>query len=263
MAELLGLARRNGPTKWQKEESSSEANMKDDRMFSSPSGEQRSAVPGIRGETPMQRPLQELEESLARMERELQAMRRQSRIVRWLVLVVLAAGLIFVGTRSTATQSAAAMRIMGLHTTRITEPLIVEDAAGKTILQVGTTPLGRGMILFDEAGKMICGIGTTAQGRGLVVSDAQEKLIGALGEGHSPDTTALGRGLTVFDPSQRTVAALGTGSNLNSHGRGITINDETGTPLAGLGVWPQRPDGGQLILTDRSGNRLFAQPPLP
>src|SRR5713226_1565627 len=122
----------------------------------------------------MHRPLQELEETLGRMERELQAMRRQSRIVRWLVLAVLAASVTFVGTRSKATQSAAAMSIMGVQTTSIPGPFIVEDAAGKPILQVGTSPLGRGMILFDETGKMICGIGSTSQGRGLVVFDAQE-----------------------------------------------------------------------------------------
>jgi hypothetical protein len=211
----------------------------------------------------MQRPLQELEESLARMERELQAMRRHSRIVRGLMLALLAASITFVATRSTATQSAAAMRIMGVNTTRITGPLIVQDDAGRPILQIGTSPLGRGMILFDQEGKMICGIGSTSQGRGLVIYDAQEKLIAALGEGRSPDATATGRGLTVLDPAQKTVATLGMGTNVVSQGRGITINDETGTPLAGLGVWPQRPDGGQLILTDRNGNRLFAQPPLP
>jgi len=203
----------------------------------------------------MQRSMRELEDTLARLERELQAMRRQSRTTRWLTLLVLAGSVLFAATRTAATQTGLGTRIKGA--------LIVVDQSGRPILQVGASPLGRGMVLFDDAGKRICGIGQTAQGRGLVAYDAQEKLIAGLGEGGSPDTTAAGRGLTVFDPAQKTIGALGTGMNGANHGRGLTVNDETGAPVAGLGVWPQRPDRGQLVLTDRNAAPVFAQPALP
>jgi hypothetical protein len=204
----------------------------------------------------VQRSMPELEDTLARLERELQAMRRQSCITRWLALFVLAGGVLFAATRPAATQT-------GLGVTRIKGALIVVDNSGRPILQVGASPLGRGLILFDEAGKRICGIGQTSQGRGLVAYDAQEKLIAGLGEGGSPDTTAVGRGLTIFDPAQKTIGALGTGMNGANRGRGLTVNDDTGAPVAGLGVWPKRPDRGQLVLTDRNATPVFAQPPLP
>lgn len=203
----------------------------------------------------MERPMRDLEERLAHLDRELRTIRRQSRTLRWLTLSALAGTVVFAATRPAATQTGFGTRVKGA--------LIIVDNAGRPILQVGASPLGRGLILFDEAGKRICGIGQTPQGRGLVAYDAQEKLVAALGEGGSPDTTATGRGLTILDPAQKVIGALGTGMNGSSGGRGLTVNDEVGVPVAGLGVWRQRPDRGQLILTDRNNTPLFAQPPLP
>ena len=74
---------------------------------------------------------------------------------------------------------------------------------------------------------------------------------------------ATGRGLTIFDPAQKIVGTLGMGQNGANRGRGISVNDETGTQLVGLGVWPQQPDRGQLVITDRKNTVLFAQPALP
>jgi hypothetical protein len=203
----------------------------------------------------VQRSMLELEESLAHLERELGAVRRQSRSLRWLTVCVLAGSVLLAASRPAATQA-------GFGGTRIKGALIVVDNNGRPILQVGAGPLGRGLALFDETGKRICGIGQTAQGRGLVTYDAQENLVAGLGEGQSPDTLATGRGLTVFDPAQKIIGALGTGMNGPNRGRGLTVNDETGAPVAGFGVWPQRPDRGQLVLTDRNATPVFAQPPL-
>ena len=93
--------------------------------------------------------------------------------------------------------------------------------------------------------------------------DANEKLIAGLGEGHSTDAVATGRGLTIFDPSEKIVGTLGMGQNGANQGRGVSVNDETGTQVVGLGVWPQRPDRGQLVISDRKNAILFSQPPLP
>jgi hypothetical protein len=205
----------------------------------------------------------ELQERLDRGERQLQALRCQARMARWVSLSLLAGALIFVGTRPAATQGQMAMTMSSAHVTQVKGPLVVTDDAGRPILEAGTNPLGRGMVLFDESGKMVCGIGLTAQGRGLAVYDGQQKLIAGLGEGSSLDGTATGRGLTVFDPAQKTIGTLGMGNDGKSTGRGITLNDETGTPVAGLGIWPQRPDRGQLVLTGRNESPLFAQPPVP
>jgi hypothetical protein len=203
----------------------------------------------------VQKSMLELEQTLAHLDSELRAVRRQSRSLRWLTLSALVVGVIFAVSRPASTQT-------GFGVTRIKGPLIVVDNSGRPILQVGASPLGRGMILLDESGKRICGIGQTPQGRGLVTYDAQERLVAGLGEGGSPDTTAVGRGLTVFDPAQKILGALGTGMNGSNQGRGLTINDSAGAPVAGLGVWPERPDRGQLVLTDRNAAPVFAQPPL-
>jgi hypothetical protein len=110
---------------------------------------------------------------------------------------------------------------------------------------------------------MLCGIGQTAQGRGLAIFDAQQKRVAVVGEGGTADGTAMGRGLVVFDPAEKSIGMLGAGKNGANQGRGLTVNDETGAPVAGFGVWPQRPDRGQVVLTDRAGNPIFAQPALP
>jgi hypothetical protein len=195
-------------------------------------------------------------------EREIRALRFQSRLSRWLALTVVAGGITFLATRPAATQGRLYSALYAGGST-VNGPLTVVDDAGRPILQVGTSALGRGMVLYDAAGQMLCGVGITAQGRGLVVYDAQQKLIAGLGEGRSTDGTAAGRGLTVLDPAERVIGSLGSGQNGSNQGRGLTINDGTGAPVAGLGVWPQRPDRGQLVLTDRNASPVFAQPELP
>jgi hypothetical protein len=205
----------------------------------------------------------DLREQLEHAQREIRAIRRQMRIGR-LVMVLIAGGVVaFVATRSAATQSRLFNLAQGPVGTRVRGPLVILDSAERPILQVGASVGGRGLILFDEAGNLIGGFGVTTQGRGLVVYDGQQKLVGALGEGQSADGSARGRGLTLFDPNLKVIATLGQGDDGASRGRGLTVNDTTGAPVAGLGVWPQRPESGQLVLTERDGKPVFAQPPLP
>ena len=97
----------------------------------------------------------------------------------------------------------------------------------------------------------------------MAVFDAQEKMVAGLGDGRSTDGVGTGRGLTVFDPAEKIVGTLGMGTNGANHGRGLSVNDESGTQVVGLGVWPQRPDRGQLVISDRSNDILLAQPSLP
>jgi hypothetical protein len=212
-------------------------------------------------DTPLQDRLAVLQERLDRSERQIESLRLQARIVRWLTLAAVAAGATFLATRPAATQGLFTAILQG--GTQVKGPLTVVDSSGRPILQVGSSTLGRGMVLYDATGKIICGVGLTSQARGVAVYDGQQKLIAGLGEGSSSDATATGRGLTVFDPAQKVIGTLGMGENGPSHGRGITLNDETGAPVAGLGVWPQRPDRGQLVLTDRNGNPVFSQPLIP
>lgn len=210
----------------------------------------------------MDRQLEEIQQRLERAERELQTLRSRSRL-RWLAALALVAGVVFIEARPTARQVLAQGALGGGPGLNIRGPLTVLDNAGNPILQVGSSMLGRGLLLYDASGKIICGIGLTTQGRGVAVFDAQEKMIGALGEGRSTDAVATGRGLTVMDPVQKIIGTLGMGQNGMNRGRGVSVNDESGTQVIGLGVWPQRPDRGQLVISDRKNTILFAQPALP
>jgi hypothetical protein len=211
----------------------------------------------------MEQQLEEIRRRLECAERELQKMRTRSRRLRWLTVLGLAGGVGFMATRSTATKVQAAQLASVLAGERITAPFTIVDESGRAILQVGNTALGRGMLLYDASGKVVCGVGLTSQGRGLAVFDAQEKMIAGLGEGRSQDDVATGRGLTVFDPTEKIVGTVGMGANGQNHGRGVSVNDESGKQVIGLGVWPQRPDRGQLVISHRDGTVLFAQPKLP
>jgi hypothetical protein len=211
----------------------------------------------------MERSGEEMRARLERLEREVRVLRARSRQLRWLVLAGVAAGGVFFGTQPTARRVEAAQFLNRRPALRIQAPFVVVDGAGKAILQVGADAQGRGLVLYDENEQLLCGIGTMGQGRGVAVFDAQEQLIAGLGEGRSADGVAMGRGLTVFDPAQRIVGTLGLGTNGANQGRGLSVNDESGTQVVGLGVWPQRPDRGQLVLSDRVNNILFAEPALP
>lgn len=211
----------------------------------------------------MEEQLKQLQERFDRAEREGRTMRRQSRIWRWMTLAMLMVGVAVVATRPTATLVQGEQLLTGQPGFQVKAPLTVVDEAGQPILLVDANSMGRGLILFDQSGKMLCGIGTTPQSRGLVIFDAQEKLIGGLGEGNAPDGTAMGRGLTIFDASEKVLAGLGVGTNDSFTGRGLAINDETGRQVLGAGVFPPRPDRGQLVIADRDGDILFAQPLLP
>jgi hypothetical protein len=216
-----------------------------------------------KGGQPVERQLEEIWQRLERAERELQLLRSRSRRLRWLAAMGVVGAIAFVMTQPTARQVQAEQSLRGRNGTQIRGPLMVMDDAGRPLLQVGTHLLGRGMLLFDAAGKVVCGIGITDQGRGVAVYDAQEKLIAGLGEGRSTDGVATGRGLTIFDPAQKIIGTLGMGQNGANQGRGVSVNDESGTQVVGLGVWPQQPDRGQLVISDRKNTVLFAQPTLP
>jgi hypothetical protein len=207
----------------------------------------------------MRHQIEELRKRLERAERELQALRARARWARGLLAVTLVAGVAFVGTRPTATLA----QFPNLKALHLRAPVDVLDGAGRPILQIGASTLGRGLLLFDESGKTVCGIGVTSQGRGLAVFDAQEKMVAGLGEGRSPDAVATGRGLLVTDAAQKVIGTLGAGLNTPNNGRGLSVNDESGRQVVGLGVWPQRPDRGQFVLSDRNNKILFAQPALP
>lgn len=208
----------------------------------------------------MDKQLEEIQQRLARAEAEVRRLQARSRQARWLLLAAVVGAIVYVGTRPTATQ---AQFINGRSPWTLQAPFIVVDHRGRPILQVLDNPQGRGLVLFDEAGRALAGGGTMAQSRGLAVFDAQEKLVAGLGVGRSPDAVATGRGLTVFDDAQRIVGTLGMGSNGSNNGRGVSVNDESGRQVVGLGVWPQRPDRGQLVLSDRNNSIIFAQPALP
>jgi hypothetical protein len=207
--------------------------------------------------------LEELRRRLERAERGLEMLRARSRRSRWLLLALFAAGGVFMGTRPTAMRVEAQQFMNRRPALRIQAPFVVVDESGVPILQVGANAQGRGMVLYDESGKLLCGVGVTPQGRGLAVFDAQEKLIAGLGDGQTSDAVATGRGLTVFDSAEKIVGTLGLGTNGANRGRGLSVNDESGTQVVGVGVWPQRPDRGQMVLSDRSNSILFAQPALP
>jgi hypothetical protein len=208
----------------------------------------------------MEEQLKEICRRLEGAEAEVRLLRARSRRSRWYWLAALVAGVAYLGTRPTATQ---AQFINGRAPWTLQAPFIVVDGSGKPILQVLSNAQGRGMVFFDASGRTLCGIGTTALNRGVAVFDAQEKLVAGLGVGRTPDAVATGRGLTVFDPAEKIVGTLGTGTNGSNSGRGVSVNDETGKQVVGLGVWPERPDRGQFVLSDRNNNILFAQPPLP
>ncbi len=211
----------------------------------------------------MEQHLAEILVRLERAEQQLAVMQSRSRRLRWLAALALVGGIAFLGTRPTATQVHAAQALSGGSNNELRGSLTVLDDAGRPILQVGSNAFGRGLLLYDGSGKVVCGIGVTAQGRGIALFDGQEKMIAGLGDGHSMDSVASGRGLTVFDPAGKTVGTLGMGTNGANSGRGVSVNDESGTQVIGLGVWPQRPDRGQLVLSDRANTVLFAQPALP
>jgi len=208
----------------------------------------------------MEQQLAEIRQRLERAEAEVRGLRARSRRSRGLLLAALVGGVIYAGSRPTATQ---AQFINGRLSWTLQAPFVVVDGRGQPILQVLANAQGRGLVLFDEAGRALCGIGTTAQNRGLAVFDAQEKMVAGLGVGRTPDAVASGRGLTVFDAGQKIVGTLGMGMNSSNNGRGVSVNDETGHQVVGLGVWPQRPDRGQLVLSDRNNSIIFAQPALP
>jgi hypothetical protein len=208
----------------------------------------------------MEQQIEEIQQRLARAEAEVQRLRTRSRQSRWLLLALVVASVFYVGTRPTATQ---AQFLNGRPPWTLQAPFIVVDGHGKPILQILANAQGRGLVLFDESGRTLCGIGTTPQNRGLAVFDAQEKMVAGLGVGRTPDAVATGRGLTVLDEAQKIVGTLGTGTNGSNMGRGVSVNDETGKQVVGLGVWPQRPDRGQLVLSDRNNSIFFAQPALP
>jgi hypothetical protein len=213
-----------------------------------------------RKEKTMERQLEEIHQRLERAERELRASRNRS---RWLAALALVGVITFIETQPTATRVQAVAALSRRSGVYIRAPFTIVGEAGRPLLQLGSSSLGRGLLLFDTSGKMICGIGTTSQGRGIGVFDSNEKLIAGLGEGGSTDGVATGRGLTILDPAQKVVGTLGVGQNGTNHGRGVSVNDETGTQVVGLGVWPQRPDRGQLVISDRKNTILFSQPALP
>jgi hypothetical protein len=211
----------------------------------------------------VERQLEEIRQRLERTERELQRLRARSRRLWWLAAFAVTGGAAFIVTQPTAKQVQAAQFLSRRPSINLRAPLLIVDESGRPLLQVGTQGQNRGLVLFDTSGNAVCGIGVTAQGRGVAVFDANEKLIAGLGEGRSTDVVATGRGLTIFDPSEKIAGTLGVGQNGANHGRGISVNDESGTQVVGLGVWPQRPDRGQLVLSDRNNSILFSQPPLP
>ena len=199
----------------------------------------------------MEQQLEEIRQRLERAEHQLGVCRTQSRRWRWVAGLALVAIFAFFAAQPTARQAQAAQALSRRPVTEIRAPLTVLDA------------FGRGLLLYDAAGKVVCGIGVSPQGRGVAVFDAQEKMVAGLGDGRSTDGVGTGRGLTVFDPAEKIVGTLGMGSNGANRGRGLSVNDESGTQVVGLGVWPQRPDRGQLVISDRSNNILLAQPSLP
>jgi len=215
------------------------------------------------GERLMEQQLEEIRQRLERAEHQLGVCRTQSRRWRWVAGLALVAIFAFFAAQPTARQAQAAQALSRRPVTEIRAPLTVLDDRGRPILQVGAHAFGRGLLLYDAAGKVVCGIGVSPQGRGVAVFDAQEKMVAGLGDGRSTDGVGTGRGLTVFDPAEKIVGTLGMGSNGVNRGRGLSVNDESGTQVVGLGVWPQRPDRGQLVISDRSNNILLAQPSLP
>jgi hypothetical protein len=217
----------------------------------------------MRRGTTVEQQLEEIRQRLECAERELQALRSRSRRLRWLAALAFVGAAAFIVTQPTASRVQAAQFLNRRPAVNIRAPFTVVDDAGRPILQVGSDSQMRGVLLFDASGKLVCGIGTTEQQRGVAVFDSQEKLIAGLGEGRTPDAVATGRGLTVLDPAQKIVGTLGVGQNGTNQGRGVSVNDETGKQVVGLGVWPQRPDRGQLVLSDRNNTILFAQQPLP
>lgn len=211
----------------------------------------------------MERDLDSILRRLEAAEGELRAMKRRGRRFRWAGALAVVAGGIGFACLPTATKVQAAGSITPQGLAQFRAPWMVVDARGKPIMAVGETPAGRGMLLFDRNGKLVCGIGTRGSGRGLSVFDADEHPIGALGGGSSADGVGTGRGLLVLDAAGKIVGTLGEGTNGKNSGRGLSVNDTSGTQVVGLGVWPQRPGQGQLVISDTSGNGLFAQPPLP
>lgn len=207
----------------------------------------------------------ELQERLERLEQEVLARRRASRTKQWFASALMLAGACFVITRPTATIIKAESTVAGQPGFQIGAPFTVVEAAGKPILRVDAMGSERGLLLLDQAGKIICGIGVSTQsrgmvqGRGLSILDADEKLIGLLGQGRLPDDSLDRRSLVVLDPGEKIISGMGA----SSRGRGLVVHDQTGAWVVGLGVWPQRPDRGQFVITDRDGHTLFSQPSFP
>ncbi len=207
----------------------------------------------------------EVQERLERLELEIQARRRRSRVQGFMITALLAAGAYFVMTRPAVTLIQAGSRVSGQVEFQVNAPFAVLDAAGKPILRVDAMGKDRGLLLLDQAGKIIGGIGVTAdgrgmaQGRGLTIFDADEKLISVIGQGRLQDDSLERRGMVILDPSEKIISGMGS----SSRGRGVVVHDQTGAWVVGLGVWPQRLDRGQFVITDRDGHTLFAQPAFP
>jgi hypothetical protein len=190
-------------------------------------------------------------ERLERAESELKTIRRVARGVVVAVLVGVPCLLGFAVTRPAASQLAISNPLQ--RGTRLRAPVVISDKQGRPIVQVLDKGGVRGLLVFDEAGNVITGVGQNADGKGVAVFETDGKVVSGLG------ITAKGRGLTVFDAQGETATWVGVGNPGPDQGRGVLVRDETGAPVAKLGV-VDAPDRGEVILQNRAGDVLFRQP---